>query len=292
MRVLSNDISPFLLLVLYHRSMPDSDNTTHVCLLLGSKRIPGWFVKSLQELVDDQPIDISLVVLADEPDTNVDRGLFSDVKQKRTWLIVALLQKLFDILQNENPYGSLQRINQVDCIQNAPVHKTTMIRSGKYGYEFSEDTLALVAEKADVAVHFGIGILRGDILTTPPFGVIGFHHGDVREYRGGPPGFWEFVHGAEETGVTVQRFTETLDGGEILSFKSIEIDDTKCWKEVRERQYVASVDMLSEAVDNIKDPEYDPEVPSTLGRVYSPSDRDWRTTVRYIHRVFTSKIDT
>lgn len=272
--------------------MSNSDNPIRVCLLLGTERMPGWFVKSLQELMNNQFVNISLVVLADEPDTNEDKEFLSDIKQKRTWLIVAFLQKIFDMLQDEDPYSSLQRINQVSCVQDAQVHKTTMIRSGKYGYEFSEDTLALVAERADIAVHFGIGILRGDILTTPPFGVIGYHHGDVREYRGGPPGFWEFVHGEEETGVTVQRFTETLDGGEILSFEPVKIDDAESWGEVRERQYEASVDMLSEAVDNIKDPKYDPDVPSTLGRVYSPSDRDWRTTVRYIYLVFASKLDT
>ena len=43
----------------------------------------------------------------------------------------------------------------------------------------------------DVLIRCCGFILDGEILNTPKFGIISFHHGDNNNFRGGPPGFWE-----------------------------------------------------------------------------------------------------
>ncbi len=84
-------------------------------------------------------------------------------------------------------------------------------------YRFGDKDLErLRACNFDVLIRLGNGILRGELLKLPRFGVLSFHHGDNRVNRGGPPGYWE-VHGCHDsTGFIIQRLTEELDGGEVL----------------------------------------------------------------------------
>ena len=60
-------------------------------------------------------------------------------------------------------------------------------------------------EKLDIVLRFGSGILRGKILDLFKFGFISIHHGDNREYRGTPAGFWEVFHSSPSTGFIIQK---------------------------------------------------------------------------------------
>jgi len=69
----------------------------------------------------------------------------------------------------------------------------------------------------DLLIRCGTGILRGEILSAARHGIISFHHGDNRVYRGSPPAFWEVFYRSETTGFTIQQLTEELDGGNVLA---------------------------------------------------------------------------
>lgn len=68
----------------------------------------------------------------------------------------------------------------------------------------------------DVLIRCGSGILRGDILTCTPLGILSLHHGDNRVVRGTPPGFWEVHDRHDSTGFIVQQLTDKLDAGHVL----------------------------------------------------------------------------
>lgn len=71
-------------------------------------------------------------------------------------------------------------------------------------------------QRLDVILRFGFGIIRGPILESARYGVWSFHHGDNREYRGGPPMFWEMYELNPICGVTLQILTDQLDGGKVI----------------------------------------------------------------------------
>lgn len=84
-------------------------------------------------------------------------------------------------------------------------------------YEYKADDITKIKELGcDVLIRCGSGILKGEILSCVPFGVLSFHHGDNSKFRGGPPGFWEVFVRQNQTGFVLQTLTETLDGGDIL----------------------------------------------------------------------------
>lgn len=64
------------------------------------------------------------------------------------------------------------------------------------------------AKSLDVLVHFGHGILQGDILKAARYGVWSYYHGDNEFYRGVPHYFWEMREKALLSGVVL----ETLAG--------------------------------------------------------------------------------
>ena len=74
---------------------------------------------------------------------------------------------------------------------------------------------AVLATGADVVVKFGMSLLRvpDACLGFPP--ILSFHHGDPREFRGRPAGFFEVLQGAATSGVIVQSISSRLDGGAV-----------------------------------------------------------------------------
>ncbi|MCW8107265.1 hypothetical protein OPS25_01940 [Alteromonas ponticola] len=83
--------------------------------------------------------------------------------------------------------------------------------------EFSSEQIEKISdENFDCIVRCGSGILRGDILSTPTYGVLSFHHGDNRVNRGGPSGFWEVLNDEPSSGFIIQKLSNELDGGQVL----------------------------------------------------------------------------
>jgi hypothetical protein len=99
----------------------------------------------------------------------------------------------------------------------APRVRCRVERKGKFSdYVVDEDVEKIRRLDVDFILKFGLRILRGSVLSAPRYGVWSFHHGDERQVRGRPAGFWEIYHGWPTTGVVLQRLTERLDGGVIL----------------------------------------------------------------------------
>lgn len=110
-------------------------------------------------------------------------------------------------------------------LSGVPVVRCTPALQGHARHFSPKDLEAIRGHGPDVLLRFGFGILKGAILDLPTHGVWSFHHGDPEHFRGGPPGFWEIMHGSPVTGAILQRLTERLDGGAILHqgwFKTID----------------------------------------------------------------------
>ena len=143
---------------------------------------------------------------------------------------------------------------------------------------YSVATISRVSElAADVLVLIGgFGIVRAPLLELAPHGVLSYHHGDMRRYRGQPPGLWELYHGDSDMGVTVQRLTESLDAGEPIVERRVPIRGDDTVGSLRERALAVSVDMLYEAVQRIDAPGRQVQRIATFGPVYTlPNLRQW-----------------
>ena len=78
--------------------------------------------------------------------------------------------------------------------------------------------------KPDVIFCFGWSqIIKKEILSIPPLGVIGFHPSALPKNRGRHPLIWALVLGLTETASTFFRMDEGADNGEIVSQVDIQI---------------------------------------------------------------------
>ncbi|UUX48808.1 hypothetical protein NUH88_15515 [Nisaea acidiphila] len=84
-------------------------------------------------------------------------------------------------------------------------------------YRYNDDDIEKIKIcEPDVLVRGGSGILSGTILDICPFGILSFHHGDNRTFRGTPPGFWEVLQRSPSTGFVIQKLSDELDGGDVI----------------------------------------------------------------------------
>lgn len=237
-----------------------------VCLLVDGDVIKEWEHAAVRRMVAETSAEVTVVVRNRTEEHRSRLDLLKRAVELREWTLVWLLKSLFaepTPLNGDVPLdecGFTEDCELIDCVPDTV---------DGWKNEIPADVVERVAEDADLAVRFGFGFLVGDILTDLDYGVLSFHHGDFREYRGKPAGAWEFIHGRDEAGITLQRINERLDAGEIVATKRVPIEDARTHAEVRGLLYENSEDMLATAVSMIEDGRTEFDVISDLGPLYS-----------------------
>lgn len=228
-----------------------------VALLTDGETIPAYAAVALERMVDETDATVSLVVTNDAPgDSAVDmirKGL-----RKPRWLRIRGGQLLLSAVAGVPAYKRPRPIEGVAALDVAERATARPVDVDGFGQSLPSDVVDLICDRSAVVIRQGFGIITGDVLTRPEHGVLSFHHGDPRAYRGGPPGFWEFLHGREFAGMMLQRLSETLDAGDVIVYDEVDIADAHTWREVQRRQYRASEGFLARAIENIEDPDFEP----------------------------------
>ncbi len=182
-------------------------------VLCDSLTFERWQAESITQAVDAGVTVPVGVVLRDAP---APRGQGS--KWRRRWQARDLaLWRLFDRFYTRRVSRAIERVDLSDVFAGVPHIRDTPVRQGRFGEALDEATLAAVRALApDVVLRFSYGILRGEILTLPRYGVWSYHHGDPATHRGQPPGFWELAERSPVAGSILQVLSDELDGGSIL----------------------------------------------------------------------------
>lgn len=241
-----------------------TNDTIDVCLLVNDGSVSWWQAAALEHLLEHSDVDVT-TVLYNEYDASrtawdtLKRGL-----ELREWAVVAILNSVVQPSKDRREPVPLDAVIDLDAAKERTVEPEIV---DGWKQAIPAETVATISETADVAIRFGFGFLVGPILSELQYGVLSYHHGDLREYRGHPKGFWEFVHDDEAAGITVQQLTEDLDAGNIAASKTVDISDLHTWEAVKRRLLSESKDMLAIAVRSLRNS--DVTEPDELGTVYS-----------------------
>lgn len=130
----------------------------------------------------------------------------------------------------------------------------------------------------DVLVYLGgFGIMvKKPLLEITPLGILSYHHGDMRLYRGQPAVFWEIYNSENKIGVVVQKLAVGLDCGEIFAEKQFDIKPFETFSDVKRKVYSGSVEMMSEALSQCYMKKNPPIVVDSFGKIYTlPNFRQW-----------------
>ena len=182
-----------------------------VGLLLDEPVIPWWLVGALRAAIDEGTITVVLAVLraSTPPPTEVPKPVRWWRNRNR------LMHELYERVEAHRTFGSPPPpdIALTDLATAIPVLEVTPRTTTFSDRVDATDIERIRAHRPDLLIRIGFRILRGEILSAVPGGVWSFHHGDN---RGGPPCTWEVLEDLPVTGITLQRLTEDLDGGEVL----------------------------------------------------------------------------
>lgn len=176
-------------------------------ILLNDLSVQRWQADCVEALLGDRRIHLSVLILpATTPQPPPQKAIWQRFDRNALYKLYRRFLMAVPALDTVKP----------EWLDTTPQIACEVETRGASQY-FSDDAVSSVSDqKLDFILRFGFNILRGDILKAARFGIWSFHHGDEQLYRGGPPGFWETLHGKHACGAILQRLTEQLDGGVIL----------------------------------------------------------------------------
>jgi len=249
----------------------DDDASLLVCLLFDGEHTERWVADAIETMLAETNAEISLVVI------NEDAGLLGSGNVKRGlkypayaayWIASALRPRR----SGAERYDDSVHVSEITGIDDAERIRTYPANVSGLWNELPEEVVSEIAARSDVVFRRGFGLVRGSLLSATEYGVLSYHHGDPRAYRGGPAGFWEYMHGEETAGTIVQSLTDDLDAGVVRSYRDVDISDCDSLDEVRRALYEGSTGQLAEAIEAVRDEDREPMVVDDLGPVYHPPD--------------------
>lgn len=248
---------------------------TRVGLLLDEPRVMKWMAQALADLIKQTSVSIPLIIINKEANlesdklTELKKILFiskRNVQQKILSIFITYTRK---ILRGESPWIQRVPINTLSFLKNSQKIYCKPIAIGKYGTDLPKAIIDKIKEaNVHLLIRRGFGILKGEVLKSTPFGVLGYHDGDIRKYRGSMSRTRAFCNEETYIWVTLQQLTEELDGGKIVFEKPVYVKNLKSYKEVNDKINIAMSTMLSEAVKRLNDPNFKPYRPEKLGENY------------------------
>jgi len=226
------------------------DGPIEVAVLLNSASVREWQRRALATLLHSDSVDATVeTVLINDADTAGSSSLGDHLSEFSLWKLLRAVHLGTQQVTGQPWHEQRTGIADLDWFADVETLRCHPQSATGLGNTLPEGAVEQL-EAVDVAVRFGFGIVKGEALTAPTYGMLSYHHGDLRKYRGRPAGFHEFVRGEKTAGVTVQTLNESLDGGDIAAFAEVPIHDATSWHEVLSRLYDASEGLLATAVEN------------------------------------------
>jgi folate-dependent phosphoribosylglycinamide formyltransferase PurN len=237
-----------------------------VLLLLGPS-LDWYFSEALAPLFDSPEIEVVGALVQERAPGFRRRAFVRELRKGRGGYVLVMAA------------GNLHRASRGASQPSTSFMEARSVPAWPAESLYAAETLELMrSTRPDVIFRSGFGIIREPVLTLAPLGVLSYHHGDIRRYRGQPVAFWELYNGEREMAVTLQILDEKLDAGTIVDQRAVPIHRTDTWALLERRAYETGIPMLEAACTALARREAEPQVvPSgELGDLYTlPNLRQW-----------------
>jgi hypothetical protein len=262
--------------------------------MLDSLTVPAWIARILGQLAEAEFIELALVILNAEPPLPTAR--LARLRAPRSGHLLFNLYQHIDARLFRAEPDAFAQVDVSDRLASVPTLETVPLRPEHSEHRFAAEAIGTVREAdLDVLLRFGFNIIRGEILDCPRYGVWSYHHGDNREYRGGPAFFWEMYETNPVSGTTLQVLTEDLDGGPIL-YRSFSATGLTSLNRSRNGAYWKSAEFVIRRLTDLYRrgwrcldalPEYREAVPYEKG-IYRAATND--QMIRFLTRVLSGVV--
>src|SRR5258705_4793639 len=192
---------------------PTPTDVLRIGLLVDSLMQPRWIRKVIEDIAASSFCQIALVVRNEHIEF---RGTSLSARwRRRQFLLFGIYTRLDNKITKVAP-NAFELVDISDLCEGVPVLGVSPTMK-KFTDTFPAEVVQEINKyRLDVALRFGFRILKGAALEIAKYGVWSYHHDDGREYRGGPPGFWEVMKDDPVTGSMLQVINEELDNGKVI----------------------------------------------------------------------------
>ncbi|WP_049896740.1 formyltransferase family protein [Natrialba chahannaoensis] len=239
-----------------------------VCLLLDDECCPAYQLAAVRELAAHTTVEIPLVVINDETFRLREQSPAYLVRRLRswgTWAPVCGATAVSRAIRGPPSYDERYHYSTVNALDDAAVVRCSPHWEDDRWRSLPGPVIDTITAETDVAVRFGFGLLTGRILEALEYGVLSFHFGDIREYRGRIGTVWEYLADEPSAGVTLQQLTRRVDGGRIVAVDDVPIGPRDTYGAVKRRQRSILGELLVEGLQKLNEPGFEPMVPESLG---------------------------
>jgi folate-dependent phosphoribosylglycinamide formyltransferase PurN len=236
--------------------------------VLAPRRLNDYYVRVLAHLFEDERTQVVGAVIDARPPKPMGEKLRRELKRGRGGYVAVMAAQA--LARRGGDDGG------ADTAEHFAAHDAPTLDVGDLYADQTVDWLRDL--RPDALLRVGFGIIREPILSLAPYGVLSYHHGDMRRYRGQPPAFWEIYNGEREIGVTLQVLNDGLDAGQVVCERRFEVRPGESLETVRKRIYGDTDSMARDACLRLGDPAFDPvSIPEgELGDLYTlPNLRQW-----------------
>ncbi len=227
-------------------------------VVLSGSGLNEFQLQVLKPIVDDHSIEVVGALIDNRPKPSFKKRFLKNLKRGRGGYMLVMFfksrrHKSDSSVAAKDYFGSIG----VPCLVTRE--------------PYSETTVAnLKAWQPDVMVMLGgFGIVKEPLLSLASHGVLSYHHGNMRKYRGQPVGFWELYNGEKEMGVTVQKLAAGIDKGIPIVEMTIPIEKDDNVKSLCERALEFSVPMMHKALQLVGEPNFIPIEIQKFGPIYT-----------------------
>ena len=235
--------------------------------LLCGPRLDSFQQRVLKPIFDDPTIEIVGALVDCRPRPSLKQRFLKNLRRGRGGYMIIMLFK--SRLAKKKPSTGTQEFLSSHGI---PYIET----QSPYSDEIAEKVKNWQPEI--MIMLGGFGIVKEPLLSLAPNGILSYHHGDMRKYRGQPVGFWELYHNEKEMGVTVQRLSAGIDKGSPIVEMSIPIKKDDTVSTLSERALDCSSAMMHEAIQLIEQPNFIPKGIEKYGPIFTiPNLRQYIT---------------
>ena len=221
----------------------------------------------LKPIIEDNSIEITAALIDRRPRPSLKKRFLKNLKRGRGGYMIIMLFKSY--FAKKKPYVSTHAFfsdKGIACIESDNPYSETTIQKLK---DRQPETLVMLG---------GFGIIKEPLLSLAPNGILSYHHGNMRKYRGQPVGFWELYNNETDMGVTVQRLSAGIDKGIPIVEKTIHIERKDNVATLRDRALDSSTGMMHEALRLIRQLDFKPTAIDHYGPIFTiPNLRQYLT---------------
>jgi methionyl-tRNA formyltransferase len=152
------------------------------------------------------------------------------------------------VSQPDRPKGRKRIITPPPVKVEAEKHGIPVLQPEKLKENFGE----ILSYQPDIIITAAYGqILPKELLEAPEYGCINVHASILPELRGGAPIHYAILEGKKETGITIMYMVEQLDAGDILTQKTIPIENNDHVGSLHDKLSEAGAELLSDTLPDL-----------------------------------------